>query len=42
MFAGVTSKGMIQIFTEVLLDASNNLVRQDMDPYRIDTVKFLR
>ena len=33
---------MIQIFTEVLLDSANNFVRKDMDPYRIDTVKYLR
>lgn len=42
MFAGCSSSGLIKIFTEVLLDNNNNLVRTDMDPYRIDNVKILK
>ncbi len=42
MFAGVTTKGIIQIFTEVLLDSNGTPTRTDMDPHRIDIVKYLK
>ena len=41
-FAGASSNGMLKIWSEVLLDNSGNLIRQDMDPFRLDTMKVLR
>jgi len=41
-FAGASTNGLLKIWNEVLLDQSNNLVRQDMDPYRLDTLKLLK
>ena len=41
-FAGATSSGLLKIWNEVYLDSSNNLTREDMDPYRIDCLKILK
>jgi len=41
-FAGATSTGLLKIWSEVHLDSANNLVREDMDPYRIDNLKILK
>lgn len=41
-FAGVTTSGLLKIWTEVLLDSNNNLVRKDMDPFRLETLKMVK
>ena len=41
-FAGVTTNGLLKIWNEVLIDGDGKLVRQDMDPYRIESLKVLK
>jgi hypothetical protein len=43
VFAGATTKGLLKIWREVELDpATGALVKKDMDPYRIETLKVLK
>ena len=42
VFAGITNNGLLKIWSEVLINAEGKLIRQDMDPYRIDSIKVLK
>ena len=42
VFAGATTNGLLKIWNEVHLDAGNHLAREDIDPYRINSLKILK